>query len=172
MTARGWLALLDAAPPAGSTACAPAWDAEGEPAGVVAAWLQRAKPMAEARRVDPRVVDPDGAEAWVSLVVPPAGVRLAFDDLAVQQARRATLARAPFDAVTTLLTDSSHFEGALTVARGAQVAALRDDPFARIFAARVLRVGAGVLGTVAPPAGPTIERYGSEQPWPWDRFDG
>jgi hypothetical protein len=21
------------------------------------------------------------------------------------------------------------------------------------------------------PAGPTIERYGSADPWPWDRFD-
>ena len=29
---------------------------------------------------------------------------------------------------------------------------------------------AGVFGTVPPPAGPTIERYGSGNPWPWDRF--
>jgi hypothetical protein len=31
-------------------------------------------------------------------------------------------------------------------------------------------VGAGVVGRAAPPAGPTIERYGSSEPWPWDRF--
>src|SRR5918994_2912987 len=88
-----------------------------------------------------------------------------------QQARRAVHAAPPQDAVTTLLRDASHFEGALTVARGAGVARLGDDPFARIFPARVLRVDAGVLGAVPPPCGPTIERYGSAQPWPWDRYD-
>jgi hypothetical protein len=52
----------------------------------------------------------------------------------------------------------------------ADVERLRDDPFARIFPARVLTVGAGLFGAVAPPAGPTIERYGSTEPCPWDRF--
>ena len=80
------------------------------------------------------------------------------------------LAGEPLDAVTTLLRDASYFEGAITVARGAQVARLRDDPFARVFPARILRVEAGVLGRVAAPAGPVIERYGSADPWPWDRF--
>ena len=70
---------------------------------------------------------------------PPAGVRLLFDDPAVQHARRAVLAAPPQDAVTTLLSDASHFEGSLTVARGAGVARLADDPFARIFPPRVLR---------------------------------
>ena len=37
-------------------------------------------------------------------------------------------------------------------------------------APRVLHVGAGVLGRVPWPAGPVIERYGSAQPWPADRF--
>jgi hypothetical protein len=45
-----------------------------------------------------------------------------------------------------------------------------DDPFARIFPARLLRVEAGLFGRVPPPGGPTIERYGSAQPWPWDRY--
>ena len=40
----------------------------------------------------------------------------------------------------------------------------------RIFPARLLRVGAGAIGAAPPPCGPTIERYGSAQPWPWDRF--
>jgi hypothetical protein len=98
-------------------------------------------------------------------------VRLAFDDLAVQQARRRVLAEPPQDAVSTLMRDASHFEGAITVARGAGVSRLADDPFARIFPARILRVGAGVLGAITGPAGPVIERYGSANPWPWDRFD-
>jgi hypothetical protein len=80
------------------------------------------------------------------------------------------LAAPPFDAVTTLLSDASHCEGSLTVARGTDVARLADDPFARVFPARILVVGAGVVGTVRPPAGPVIERYGSAQPWPSDRF--
>jgi len=32
-------------------------------------------------------------------------------------------------------------------------------------------VSAGVMGAASAPAGPTIERYGSANPWPWDRFD-
>ena len=76
----------------------------------------------------------------------------------------------PFDAVSTLLTDDSHFEGSILVARGEEAARLADDPFARIFPARLLHVGAGVLGRVPWPAGPVIERYGSAQPWPADRF--
>ena len=137
---------------------------------MLAAWRRHAKPVRHARRADARIVDPDGASARVSLVLPPAGVRLAFDDVAVQQARRDLLAGEPFDAVSTLLTDDSHFEGSILVARGENAARLGDDPFARIFPARVLHVGAGVLGRVPWPAGPTIERYGSVQPWPADRF--
>jgi hypothetical protein len=135
-------------------------------------WAQRAKPARDARRLDARLIDAAGAPALVSLVLPPDGVRLLFDDPAVQEARRRVLAEPPFDAVSTLLRDSSHFEGAVTVARGERdEARLRwDDPFARIFPARLVRVEAGVFGRVAPPAGPVIERYGSAQPWPWDRF--
>jgi hypothetical protein len=164
-----WLAHLDAPAP-GASAQAAAFEAGGAPAGWLAAWPRGAKPVREARRVDARIVDPGGAAAWVSLVRPPAGVRLAFDDLAVQQARRLVLARPPLDAVSTLLSDASHFEGAVTVARGAAVARLADDPFARVLPARILRVEAGLLGRVPPPVGPTIERYGSAEPWPWDRF--
>jgi hypothetical protein len=167
-----WLALVDA-PPSDADAWAPLHEPGGAPAGVLAAWRRRAKPVRDARRIDARIVDAAGAAATISLVRPPAGVRLLFDDLAVQQARRRVLAEPPFDAVTTLLSDASHFEGALTVARGAaQVARIADDPFARVFGARVLEAGPGLLSRVAPPAGPTIERYGSEQPWPWDRFPG
>ena len=103
-------------------------------------------------------------------MLPPEGHRLPFDDLAVQQARRDLLAGEPFDAVTTLLRDDSHYEGSLLVARGLDAARLGDDPFARLFPARVLHVGAGVLGRMPWPAGPVIERHGSAQPWPADRF--
>ena len=84
--------------------------------------------------------------------------------------RAAICCSEPFDAVTTLLTDDSHFQGSLLVARGRTRGGSRDDPFARVFPARVLHVGAGVLGRVPWPAGPVIERYGSAQPWPADRY--
>ena len=94
-----------------------------------------------------------------------------FDDLAVQQARRPVLARPPLDGVSTLLRDDSHFEGAISVARPPKAKHwLLEDPFTRIFPGRLLTVDAGVLGSVAPPTGPTIERYGSSNPWPWDSF--
>ena len=74
-------------------------------------------------------------------------------------------------AVSTLLRDDSHFEGAITAAHSPEAGAwLREDPFARIFPAKLLAVQAGILGSVAAPTGPTIERYGSGNPWPWDRF--
>jgi hypothetical protein len=165
-----WLALVEERADR-ADAAAVARTPAGEPIGVLAAWRRHAKPVRHARRVDARIVDPDGAPARISLVLPPAGVRLAFDDVAVQQARRDLLAGVQFDAVSTLLTDDSHFEGSILVARGEDAARLGDDPFARIFEARVLHVGAGVLGRVRWPAGPVIERYGSAQPWPADRFD-
>jgi hypothetical protein len=166
---RTWLALLDAPAP-DAAAQAAVEDAAGRPAGWLAAWRRASKPVQAARRVDGRIVDPAGQAAWISLVLPPPGVRLPFDDPAVQQARRAVLRATPLDAVSTLLRDDAHFEGAITVARGAAAERLSDDPFARVLPARLLRVGAGVLGRAAPPCGPTIERYGSAEPWPWDRF--
>jgi hypothetical protein len=163
-----WFALVEEWPDGADAA---AWAREdGERVGVLAAWCRRAKPLRGARRIAAFVIDPDGGPATVSLVLPPDGVRLKFDDVAVQQARRASLAALPFDAVSALLTDSSHFEGAVTVARGADAARLDEDPFARIFGARVLEVDGGLLGRTAPPVGPSIERYGSAEPWPWARF--
>ena len=123
-------------------------------------------------RADPRVFDPDGEAGWVSLIVVPEELRPPFDDPTVQQARRRVLAGPPPDAVSTLLADDSRFAGAVTVRRGDDAKALlRDDPFARVHPARIVRVEAGVFGTVPPPTGPTIERHGSARPWPWDRFE-
>jgi hypothetical protein len=168
---RTWLALVDEHP-VGASEAAPV-EEDGSAAGFLAAWHQRTKPQREALRVDPRIVDPDGEPAWASLVLPPDGIRLPFDDPAVLGARRRVLSLPPLDGVSALMRDSTHFEGAISVARGpAAVERLRDDPFARVFPARVLRVGAGVLGTSHPPVGPALERYGSANPWPGDRFEG
>jgi len=171
--ARAWIAVVDA-PPDGADDAAALTTLDGVPAGWLVAWRRAAKPLREARRVDPRLIDADGAEAVVSLVWPDRGRGLrAFDDLAVQHARREVMRSAfPPDAVSTLLVDDSHFAGAITVRRGpAAVGRLRTaDPFARIEPARVLRVGAGVVGRLLLPAGPVIERHGSAQPWPWAWF--
>jgi hypothetical protein len=122
-------------------------------------------------RADPRIFDPAGEAAWVSLIVVPEALRPPFDDLAIQQARRRVLAEPPPDAVSTLLADDSRFAGAITVRRGDQARALlADDPFARIHPARIVAVQAGIFGVAPPPTGPTIERHGSARPWPWDRF--
>jgi hypothetical protein len=166
-----WLALVDG-DAAGAHAAAEARDTTGARAGHLAAWPPGPKPVRHALRADERVVDPAGAPALVSLVIAPPGMAMLFDDPAVQQARRVVLADArPPDALTTLLRDASRFLGALTARRGADAAArLLEDPFARIFPARLLAVGPGLLGRMPSPAGPTIERYGSARPWPWDRF--
>jgi hypothetical protein len=166
-----WLALVDERPDDASAAASV--HENGGEAGFLAAWSRRAKPRRGALRADPRVVDPRGEPAWASLVLVPEGIRLAFDDLAVQQARRRVLAGPPPDAISALLRDASHFEGSITVRRGPDaVAWLRYDPFRSVFPARLLRVDAGVLGTSSPPVGPAIERYGSANPWPGDRFQG
>jgi hypothetical protein len=167
---RCWLALVED-PVDGADAAARAFTTGGLPAGTLAAWRRRAKPVRDALRVDERLIDPAGTAAWISLVLAPSGVRLPFDDPAVQQARRHVLMHPYPAAVSTLLRDDSHFEGAITVARSpAEKRRLHDDPFARIFPARLLSVEPGILGAVPPPTGPTIERYGSGNPWPWDRF--
>lgn len=167
MSDRCWLAVAGDRP-AGADAVARLSRHDGAPAGWLAAWLRDAKPVRDARRADPRVVDPGGAAATISLVLPPRDALALFDDPAVQQARRGLLADPePPALVTTLLVDASHFAGSLTARRGPDATArLRDDPFARVWPARLLRVGAGVLGEVALPCGPGIERNGSGVPWP------
>lgn len=115
-----------------------------------------------------RLIDADGEPCVVSHVR--ATARVPMDDPALQHARRTLLAGRPFDAVATLLHDDAHFAASILVARGAQVARLDEDPFARLFVAERIDVPAGVLGRTPWPAGPVIERYGSDNPWPWDRF--
>lgn len=172
MTVVAWLALR-AEVPADADLFARLHDpTTGADAGLLVAWWQPERPSgADARRADRRLLDPDGAAGLLSLVLPPEDALVPFDDLAVQQARRQALAEIPADALSTLLVDDRRFAGAVTVRRGPDAERLlRADPFARLGPAQLLWVDAGLLGTVPAPTGPTIERHGSAQPWPWDRF--
>jgi hypothetical protein len=169
-----WLALLPE-PPIGEVladalASATATDPQGRPAGLVAAWPRGRKPVRTAVRIDERVIDPAAPAAWVSLVLIPPQVSPLFDDPAVSQALRRVLAGPPSAAVSTLVRDAVHFAGAITVEHGEGFGRLADDPFARLYPARILRVGPGMFGGVAPPAGPGIQRYGGK-PWPAAGFD-
>ncbi len=171
MSGRCWLAVVDAAPPTADAAAA-LHTPSGVHAGWLAIWLRASKPLRDARRADPRILDGDGPPATISLVLPDRDALTIFDDTAVQGARRAVLADArPADLVTTLLVDASHFAGSLTARRGTDaVSRLRDDPFLRVWPGRLLVVEAGLLGTVPAPPGPVIERRGSDVPWPGGRF--
>ncbi|MFI5039713.1 MAG: hypothetical protein ACHQCG_07205, partial [Solirubrobacterales bacterium] len=61
---RCWLALVDG-PAHGADAAAPAFTLDGRPAGTLAAWNRRAKPVREALRVDERLIDPHGSAGWI-----------------------------------------------------------------------------------------------------------
>ena len=164
-----WLARLDGDAVVGAPARAAMTYPDGSPAGVLAAWPFGRKPVAHSVRADARVVDPAGAAATVSLVLLPRDRCPLFDDPAVSGALRSVLAGPPPDAVTTLVRDSSHFAGALTVRR-TRPWLLRDDPFARFAPAEVLHVAAGLLGSVPPVPGPVSQRYGG-RPWPAAGFE-
>ena len=133
---------------------------------------RRAKPVRDARRADARIVDPAGAPARVSLVLPPDG-RAA----AVRRPRRPAGAPRrcsrgePFDAVTTLLTRRLALRGlaARRARRGCRPPG-RGPVRADLPRRGCCTSAPGVLGRVPWPAGPMIERYGSAQPWPLDRF--
>ena len=168
-----WLAVLLAGPPPPGerpVAAAPAEDEDGGEALLLAAWPADRRPRSPAVRVDARAIDPGGAPGRVSLALAPPRVRIPFDDPAVQGARRRALAGPPRRALSTLLRGDSVFAGALTGLPDGEPWGVVDDPFALVFPARRLRVGAGLVGVMAAPAGPVIERYGSGSPWPWDRF--
>lgn len=160
-----WFAWLDTAPD-GALAAAAATDARtGEQAGVLVAIPRGRRPPAGRLRMDADVVDAAGEAVEVSLVLPPPELNRLFDDPAVVQARRDVLAGTALDAVTSFVSDPSHWRGSLLAARGPRRRTLDDDPFARIWPARRLHVSAGLLGSVPMPPGPAIERYAGK-PWP------
>ena len=163
-----WFALA-AEPPADALATARAYDLDGRRAGCLAAWsIERGRPPGSLG-IDVRAVDPAGPAVWVSLALAPPGLRLLFDDPAVSWALRQVLAGPACEVMSTLTLGSATIGGALTAIRGPSPRALADDPFGRLFPARLLRVEPGFVGRLPMPVGPGIQRYAGS-PWPWDRF--
>jgi hypothetical protein len=171
VSGRCWLALVEGEMPDSADAIA-AVGGEDDVSRWLAAWSRDAKPLRTARRVDPAIIDAAGSAATVSITLPDRGKMTIFDDPAVQEARRRVLADPePPDALSTLLLDASHFAGSVTVRRGPDAGRrLGEDPFRLVAPARVLEVGPGLFGVAALSCGPTIERHGSDVPWPGGRF--
>ncbi len=166
-----WLALLDD-DPSDADVVAALSDGQGRPAGVLVLWQTVHRPQQHALQADPRLLDPAGPPCVLSLALAPTDARPIADDPAVVHARRRVLRDGRPCAVSLLTADPVSIAGALTVARAdrpEQVAALRDDPFAVLWGARRLEVGASVLGARVQPVGPSLERYAG-RPWPYDRF--
>jgi len=163
-----WFALLNEQPH-GTVAAARCWDIEGRASGWLAAWSVSHDRPPGSLGIDVRAVDPGGAAAWVSLALAAPGERVLFDDPAVSWALRQTLAHWPWAAMSTLTRDSSTIGGAFTAIQASSPRALSDDPFTRLFRARVLYVDRGFVGWMPSPVGPGIQRY-SGSPWPWDHF--
>jgi hypothetical protein len=164
-----WL-LVSAERPTDAFAVADLQTLEGDSAGFIAAWRR-----GESRRppgalgVDVRAVDPSGESAWVSLALAPLGLRFLFDDPAVSWALKRVLAGPRVRAVSTLTRDSATIGGALTAYDFCPGTSQSDDPFARLFPTRVLRVGPGFVARMGAPTGPGIQRYAGS-PWPWNTF--
>jgi hypothetical protein len=165
-----WLALLDEDEPG----TVPVTDAhDGAPAGHLLLRVGRAKPHRTAVRIEPSLVG-DGPPLAVSLVLPPRGARLLFDDPAVVGAMRAVLRDAGrLTLFSTLVDGSTHCAGAATGADPARVAGdpgwWADDPFARLGPQHRLLVPAGLLVPRPLPAGPGHQRHAGA-PWPWGEF--
>ncbi|HXH87474.1 MAG TPA: hypothetical protein VNI55_02560 [Gaiellaceae bacterium] len=159
-----WLARTDEQPADALAA------AELSSGGYLAAFSSDGPAPPGERKIDARAVDPEGAAGLASLVLPPDGVSILFDDPAVSGALRAALAAPWPDVLSTLVVESSKFAGALTAVRDGDRGRLASDPFARIFPAELVEVGPGLLGRTPAPTGPVIQRYGGGNPWPWDRF--
>jgi hypothetical protein len=171
VSGRCWFALVEGDVPDSADAVA-AIRAEDDVPRWLAAWSRDAKPLRNARRIDPAIIDATGSAATISITLPDRGEMTIFDDTAVQEARRRVLADAePPDALSTLLLDASHFAGSVTVRRGPDARRrLEEDPFRLVAPARILEVGPGLFGVTSLSCGPTIERHGSDVPWPGGRF--
>jgi hypothetical protein len=156
-------------PPQLALAVAELHTVDGRAAGFIAACQRGHGRPSGALGIDERTIDPAGEPAWLSLALAPSGMRFLFDDPAVSWALRCVLARQPVRAISTLTLDSAAIGGALTAYEACPSLSQSDDPFARLFPTRVFHVGAGFVGSMAPPSGPGIQRY-SGSPWPWSAF--
>jgi hypothetical protein len=162
-----WLALLSA--PAGQV-CAAVTE-RGDDAGFLCGWLEGPKPATTALQVDGRLFMPDGPACRVSLVLLRPDARPIADDPAAVAARRAVLrdGRVP---TSLLVDDPVHVAGSITIARAdrpQELAALMDDPFARLGTPRLLDVEPGLFGAAPTTPGPVLERYAGA-PWPLFRW--
>ena len=168
-----WIDVVAERPPDAEGAT-PLRRSNGDAAGYLAWWAKGDERPGGALRVDERIVAGGGEATWLSWcrfddAEPDAS--LAFDDGAVTGALRRRLADPWPEAVSTLLVDWSRIGGALTTGATAHEAAA--DPFTRVFPTRrLLRCEAGALGPIPAPTGPGVTRYGSGNPWPWDRYAG
>jgi hypothetical protein len=166
-----WLDLVAEAP-ADAEGTAAVRRPDGTDAGFLAWWPKAEIRPGRALRVDERIVAGGGSATWLSWCrFDDDGASLAFDDGAVTGALRQRLEVAWPEAVSTLLVNWSRIAGAITTGVDAHGAAA--DPFTRVFPTRrLLRVDAGALGPIPAPTGPGVTRYGSGNPWPWDRYAG
>lgn len=158
-----WLALLDE--PAGEL-CAAAVSPDRQQ--YLGAWRDVAsRPHPRARRLDPRVLDPDGEAAEVSLLWPRLDALPLFDDPAVVRARRTARRLSRPRCTSTFTVDSRHLAGSLWVpGPGGH---LDEDPFRLLGVPLHLRVDPGLLGTGPALVGPAQERYAGA-PWPAGSF--
>ena len=104
-----WFAKLPE-PVDGALACATATDVEGIAVGALAAWPPGRKPVADAVRMDARLLDPAGDPAWISLILLPRQRLPLFDDPAVSGALRAVLVGMGGDTVPLPLAHVQNFE--------------------------------------------------------------
>lgn len=124
-------------------------------------------------QVDARCLEGEPVSgAWAHVcALADADARLPYDQPEVQHARREALAwwiplvGDSLVCLSTLALDGVHCAGAITVAR--DPAAFGADPFARLFPGTT--VSTDLFSSVAPTAGPVIERYAGA-PWPGGRF--
>ena len=165
-----WLDLV-AERPDDAEGAAPVRTPKGDAAGFLAWWPKGDARPGRALRVDERIVAGGGAATWVSWCRFDGDASLAFDDGAVTGALRRRLAAPRWpSAVSTALVDWSRIAGTITV--GIERRDVTADPFERVFPRTIVEVPPGRFGTIPAPTGPGVTRYGSGNPWPWDRYAG